>query len=362
MRPLRVLALILSIAGALSIAGVHARAATDDADGTRRVPSSSPTFVGSTPCGETVRGWLAIAPDAPCDLIEWKLRLQASSKLVPAPWAYELRYEYGATRQGRPGIGRGARAVTRRGTWQHGRGDGSDPDALVYSLDNGLSLVAIDAQVLHVLDSDGTLMVGNGGWSYTLNRADSLETNDRRLFERSQPERSYPISELASGPTVFGVFEGRSPCQRIARQLEVVVQPSCQKAKWRVTLFQDPDTRAPAAYKVEGSLQLLGARHGAWSMARGTPLDPDAVVYRLAPGAGEQPLWLLKGDDNVLFFLDATLRPLVGHAGFSYTLNRRHSSSVRTTASSSDALRAPGISRLTLAGRTRLTAALCEMT
>ena len=46
-------------------------------------------------------------------------------------------------------------------------------------------------------------------------------------------------------------------------------------------------------------------------------------MYQLEPSPGEAGLQLLEGDANVLFFLDADRRPMVGHAEFSYTLNRR---------------------------------------
>jgi hypothetical protein len=38
--------------------------------------------------------------------------------------------------------------------------------------------------------------------------------------------------------------------------------------------------------------------------------------------ATEPALLLLKADDNILFLLDQNREPMVGHAEFSYTLNR----------------------------------------
>jgi hypothetical protein len=46
-------------------------------------------------------------------------------------------------------------------------------------------------------------------------------------------------------------------------------------------------------------------------------------VYRLTPGSNGTALYLLKGDNNVLFFLDQKEQLLVGNLYFSYTLNRR---------------------------------------
>jgi hypothetical protein len=286
------------------------------------------TFVGSSPCGTSIRPMLGIDVDAACDLIEWKLVLRRD-RAGTATGAYDLRVEYGTTRQGHPGLGPEARESQRRGAWRSrgtdwlsGRSRQANADAYTFELEDGPRFVAVGDQLLHVLDDDGGLMVGNGGWSYTLNSAERAETSSSWRFLLSQPERSYPIAALATGPTVFGVFEGRSPCQGIARQLGIAVESGCQKVKWRVTLFQDSATHEPTRYKIESSLQLEAAREGDWSIVR-EPRGPGSLAYRLEPAAGEQPVVLLRGDDNVLFILDERLRPRIGHAGFSYTLNRR---------------------------------------
>jgi hypothetical protein len=119
---------------------------------------------------------------------------------------------------------------------------------------------------------------------------------------------------------VFGVFEGRTPALGIARELKIDPDGERMKAKWRVTLYRDPGTKAPTTYKVEGTLHRKGLREGTWSAARG---GGAGVVYHLAAANAEADLFLLKGDDNVLFFLGKDRKPLVGHADFSYTLNRR---------------------------------------
>jgi hypothetical protein len=96
----------------------------------------------------------------------------------------------------------------------------------------------------------------------------------------------------------------------------------CIKSKWRVTLYQNPETSAPTTYKVEGSLFRAGAREGTWSITQGSTVDPKATVYQLDATNTQPALFFLKGDDNVLFFLSQNRELLVGHAEFSYTLNR----------------------------------------
>jgi hypothetical protein len=126
---------------------------------------------------------------------------------------------------------------------------------------------------------------------------------------------SYPIAPLATGTNVFGVFEGRTPCD-IASDQNVSIDPRCVKLKWRLTLYRTGEQRT---YKIEGGLYRQGAREGTWSTAS----ENGATLYRLAPSGGAPELKLRKGDDNVLFLVNEKRAPYVGNAHFSYTLNRR---------------------------------------
>jgi hypothetical protein len=274
-------------------------------------------FCGSSPCGEAIRQILKIPTNGQPELIEWKLTL------YERPSRYELRCEYGLTAPGKPGLAKDIKTLERKGGWTKGKGTKSNPDAIVYELNGAMSLLQVDASILQVLNPDRSLMIGNGGWSYTLNRTERAEKPPDSKLVLSAPDMSYKISELATGPNVFGVFEGRTPCQGIARELKKKVDPASAKVKWRVTLYQNPQTQAPTTYKTEGSLHRRSPRQGNWTMTRGTHKDPNATVYRLAPTESEPAMLLLKGDDNVLFFLDQNQNPLIGHCEFSYTLNRR---------------------------------------
>jgi hypothetical protein len=289
-------------------------------------PSVFGVFCGSSPCGEPIRQALRIPTNGAPELIEWKLTLYQDAT-AHTPSRYELHCDYGLTVPNKPGLAKDVKTLERQGTWTLSKGTKSNPDAVVYEFNGAISLLQVDSNILHVLNPDRTLMIGNGGWSYTLNRTDHAEKRPEQALMQSQPDMSYQISPLATGPTVFGVFEGRSPCQGIARELKKSVHAGSAKVKWRVTLYQNPETLAPTTYKVESSLHRRNPREGDWSIVRGTQKDPNAIVYRLAPTKDEAALFLLKGDDNVLFFLDQSRNPLVGHCEFSYTLNRRTTSS-----------------------------------
>jgi hypothetical protein len=138
----------------------------------------------------------------------------------------------------------------------------------------------------------------------------------------NEPTKSNARMPIASGPGVLGVFEGRFPCQDIARQLQVATSPDCTKIKWRLTLFRDPATGQPATYQLEGSFFRDQPRTGPWSIGRGTKTNPRAVVYQLDPGNPPATLLLQKGDDNVLFILDQERNLRIGTDYLSYTLNR----------------------------------------
>ena len=287
--------------------------------------SHAAEFVGSTPCGTLPRVFIGgLHPGADCHNITWHITLSTNQdKDRPATFSLTAQY-YVPTRantnQSEPGP-----KVEARGTWEILEGTQAHPNAVVYRLrtkDTQLSFVRIGEYLLHFLNLDGTLMVGNGGWSYTLNRADRSEKIVDPSVAATVPDMSYKIAPLATGPTVFAVFEGRSPCHGIVRELNLRQHHAgCHKVKWRVTLYQNPDTSAPTTYKIEGTLFRREAREGTWRITRSASTDQNATVYQLN-AKGEAPLLLLKADDNILFFLDQNRAPLIGNADFSYTLNR----------------------------------------
>ncbi len=127
---------------------------------------------------------------------------------------------------------------------------------------------------------------------------------------------------FATGPGVVGIFEGRCPCKELATLLKASVSSECFKTKWGLTLLQDPATLKPTTYELDGSFYRNNIRKGSWQVIKGTKNDPNAVVYQLDIENSDAPLFLLKGDDNVLFILDQDKNLLVGNELFSFTFNR----------------------------------------
>ena len=71
----------------------------------------------------------------------------------------------------------------------------------------------------------------------------------------NKPSQSITPHPLPKGPTVFGIFEGRSPCLGIARQLKISTTADCIKLKWNLTLYRDPVTFRPSTF----TLSVVGA-------------------------------------------------------------------------------------------------------
>ena len=274
-------------------------------------------FVGSTPCDAPVRTFLGIGPKEKCELIRWDLWLALRVNRTTGP-NLVASVEYGLA-------GKPLKKLKREGLWEKGVGTPEHPDAIVYELSRGkakLALWKVTDETVYLLDAQRKLLAGNSGWSYAL----SIALAERpRPGEPAAPEMSYSLLPLAAGPEVYGVFEGRTPCA-LAQVIGIKVDDACIKLKWRITLFQDAGTHAATSYRVEGSLFPQGARTGVVTALPGTPFDANARVLRLEPPEGAQPIYLMRGDENVVFFLDQAGRIGLGNRDFSYALSRRSAS------------------------------------
>ena len=119
---------------------------------------------------------------------------------------------------------------------------------------------------------------------------------------------------------LIGYFDGRTPCQELAKQLNEPTIPECIKIKWRLTLYKNGADTTSGTYSLEG----FGHRgdnilKGTWQIIKGTKADPNAIVYQLSHSL-KWSLFLLKADEDVLFFLDENRNIMVGNKNFSYAL------------------------------------------
>ena len=290
--------------------------------GASRVPHfAAEEFVGSTPCGPEVRTFLSgLSAEAPCHAVTWKLTLDAPEN---GRGAWRLSAVYGIPPASNPNAMVDGPRVAIDGTWTSGATAGPG-GRTVYRLSAAtpqrtLSFAKVADGLVHMLDSGGRLMLGTAGWSYTLNDANRAERPGNPSLAT---DMSYKISPVSTGSSVFAVFEGRTPCAGISRAIGIRANDACLKVKWRVTLYQNPQSSAPAAYKIEGTLHRQQPREGSWRVVRGVASDPNAVVYQLDPTATEGAILLLRADDNILYFLNPQKQALIGTVDFSYTLNR----------------------------------------
>jgi hypothetical protein len=275
-------------------------------------------YSGTSPCEAPIRDLLGINDGDSAEIIEWNLVLNFDSTATD-PSKYELRATYGRTVPNQPGLAGGGKTIVRKGSCKISKGIKNDPEARVIELSGALNLQFLTANLLHILNADRSLMVGHGGWSYTLNNALEAEKVVPPDLAATAPDMSYTIAPLASGPEVFAIFEGRTPCLGIAKELKIPVHSSASKAKWRLTLYQNPQTQAPTTYKIEGTLFRPNSRQGTWSVVT----QGKQKFLKLDGAAGEQTIHLKQGDENVLFFVHADFTYFIGSSDFSYTLNRK---------------------------------------
>lgn len=122
--------------------------------------------------------------------------------------------------------------------------------------------------------------------------------------------------------SLVGRFDGRTPCQEIAHLINHEVSQDCFKSKWSISLYQDPVTKIPTTYVIASTFHRKKAREGTWSIGKGTTANPNAIVYQLDTDNPQETIYLMKADENILYFLDKDKNLLVGNQLSSYTLNR----------------------------------------
>jgi len=256
----------------------------------------------------------------------WKVILYQDAA-TGTPATYTLESAYGVPQPNTPGLAEGGTPIAMEGKWAIVKGTKIDPEIEVYQLYSEDSQIAVSflkmsEDILHVLNNNQTMMVGNGGWSYTLNRTDNrpqLQITEQPDSPPGAPTRP-PIPPVPGGSTMLGAFEGRLPCHEIVfEMLNIAPYPGCMKQKTRVTLYLDQNTGAPSTYMSMGTRTI---QEGKWTMIEGTDDDQDAVIYQLNLSDSQEPVSFLKADENHLFLLDRAGNLLVGNALFSYTLSR----------------------------------------
>lgn len=138
-------------------------------------------FAGTTPCGNVIRPIHKINPEPDCPLeeckcmmVEWELTLYMDAN-TKQPTRYTLkginRYTVKETNMySEPGVKSEA-----EGRWAIVRGTKTNPNAIFYQLNPDkpameLRFLKLSDSLLHIVDQNEKLMIGNEFFSYTLNR------------------------------------------------------------------------------------------------------------------------------------------------------------------------------------------------
>lgn len=254
--------------------------------------SKKPAYHGSTPADQDVRAFLGISLTDSIDFIRWNL--------IVYPNRYELDCRYGLSKANTNGFTNEKKAAFSGTLSKQGN---------TYQLHHSgkvLFIVEINSSLLHLANQQQQLMVGNGGFSYALNN--------------KTPARSaqFNYEGKRSGSSHVMAFQGRTPCREIAAELGRA-NDVCYKKKWYIVFFTDSLTGRPA-YFLEGGRQYKRSTmaKGSWEILQ----KNGRTIYKLQIDTRPLPLYLLKADDNILFFTDANGILLVGDEDFSYILNR----------------------------------------
>lgn len=290
----------------------------------RRGPEVAGMFEGMTPCSAEAKPLPQISSDSDCEQMIWSLVLYQDAQ-TGVPTTYHLRSAYGVSRPNTNDLVDGGTSILMEGAWTVTTGTRSDPDAMVYQINpddpqTTVSFLKVHDNLLHVLSGEKEMLVGNGAWSYTLNRMDNQSPVGEHAGTPPEPPTRPPLPLMPEGSSVFSVFDGRTPCHELVMQFtQNALFPGCLKIKLRLTLFQDSVNGAPSSYLLMGTSHY---REGSWTIARGIAGDPDAIVYQLQMREAQYPVSFLLVDENHLFLMDRNLNLLVGNQLFSYTLSK----------------------------------------
>jgi len=131
------------------------------------------------------------------------------------------------------------------------------------------------------------------------------------------------------------VFIATTPCDEISKSLlHIPSVTNAEMMKWNLTLERDAKTSEPTTFQLSYTYGMAkqGTRgfmpgattvelNGKWTIVKGTNDDPRAIVYRLTTQDAGTTLSFLRPNENVLHWLDAGAKLMVGNGAWSYTLN-----------------------------------------
>jgi hypothetical protein len=269
-------------------------------------------FVGCTPGDDLIKSQLGIPKEAIIDFIKWELTFGNSNRNT-----FILNIVYGESQPNTLGFKEGGNKKSYQGEYRISKDNGNEIYQLKStSFKTEIALIKLNANIFHLLTPQKQLMLGNGGWSYTLNN-------------KIPDKNNYSLPTLTNATAVLNdtslqvIYDGRTPCQDFAAENNLSVNQSCFKLKWKLILSKDPKTLQPTTYTLKRTNSRETDITGNWTIIKGSTSNPNAIILQLDPDKPSQTVSLFVGDENVLFFLHKDKNLFVGNDNFSFTLNKR---------------------------------------
>jgi hypothetical protein len=252
------------------------------------------SYTASTPAAPIIKSFLGIPSTDSIDFIRWQITFSGNH--------YKLHCNYGIGKPNTNGFINGGGKIDLEGELKIEKN--------IYQLRNGnkiLKMVELNGDLLHVVNPDNSLLIGNGGWSYAINNLSPSVTD--QLNGVVQAKQTNLKDSMA--------FEGRTPCG-----VPGIIAPGapCYKLKWYVVFYADKGNNQPTTYRLFGTpYRKEGGLKGNWKITTG---KDGRIIYELYDDSGKPFINLLKLDENILVFTDTKGNLLVGDEDFSYTLNK----------------------------------------
>ncbi len=284
-----------------------------------KIPSEI-VFAGSTPGDEAIKSLLTIPAATKVDFIRWNLLLNDKNSDSNT---FRLDIVFGEVQPNTPGFAGGGEKLSFAGQYTISNKKNEIINGEIYHLTSNqlrseIVMMKLNDNLFHLLTPQNQFMIGNGGWSYTLNRKEPIKS--KILFSLNKTLSSTLLNDTSRQI----VFDGRTPCQTFATDHEMNVSSSCFKLKWRLILNRDSISRKPTTYTIRKVVDNSPRNvTGTWTIIKGSRENTEAIIYQLHPQDSKKTISLLAGDENVIFFLANENELYTGNENFSFTLNKK---------------------------------------
>ncbi len=265
-------------------------------------------YTASTPCDAELKLHLGIDTIATIDFVRWQITLYHQK---PEQGQFELKINYGLGQNNTLGFINGGESRQFKGQYT------TSPDAqgpIIHLQASGLDLHLrqIHSNLLHFLDDQNQLRIGNGGWSYCLNRQPVL-LSQKVFFVKTLAFSLFKKDQLQA------TYDGRTPCAEMSKALDLGTSSACIKLKWRITFQQTEANSQAGTFVMKRIFRQADQTNGQW-MVQNQGENP---VLKLQFEGMNQSMSLMQIGEGVLIFLDPQGQPYVGNADFSFGLNRK---------------------------------------